>query len=460
MKKLFAMVLAVIMMMSMAAMAESVNARVVLQDEMPPAVVSEINANGDVVVAKICGADGTVLAEILDDGSLELTDVHFRVDTANAVVSERLTNSYEDVMVDIHHSDVDCKEHEHVLRIDINNILAGMNNGMDAYDLVMYELYDVMLNGAAAELLAQTADAYVQVTFELMEHHWAPLIVMYSTDGLEWQVIQHVDGADNRFTVQLPASGTLALLVDGSEAMGIGVSTYVPGTSVPGTPGESGQTTPNFTPSVSGKPAPEMIVTEGANGERYVGYIRNDAGDVEIPVPDENYIVVTPVAERDYVVDIQTHEHLEWAYDSILEVKDVGDLYHEHDYSLIVDPEDHDTIAMDLDAVLDLLGLELTHDQLVVKDLFEVTAYGDYVEYLYDPAYYVDVTFDADLDPSIPVVVIHSSDSVHWHIHPINQFDVAADGSITLKMYDMGAVAFLVEAEETLSEKAAVQSPN
>jgi len=457
MKKFFLMVLAVCMLMSMVAFAEQ---SPVLQDEQPPMVVTYVNEAGEVIAARICDKDGNVLAEIKDDGSLVMTDVHFRETAEIEIVVTRLTNAYNSVMDDVHHADVECKLHDHDVKVDIDTVLSAIDHEMDSHDLVMYEMFDVMIPDEAAALLVD--GNYLELTLEVtQEHQNQPLITIFTGDGTEWMVLPTEDAGEDRFTVRMPKRGTIALLSDGRETMGIGqevqrVVAVIPGEDA----GEYGIDLSNFTPSVSGKSAPQMVTFVGEDGEVYVGYIRNRTGDVEIKVPDRNYILITSVAERNHIVDIQTHEHLEWSYDRIIAAEDVGELYTEHDLSLPLEDHEHGTIAGLLDATLAEMGLDLTHDQLVVKDLFEVSAYGDYLHHLYDEEYYLEVTFDANLDPNKPVVVIHSPDSKHWHVHPIDDVAMNADGTITLQMYDLGAVAFLVEAEEVVNEETAVQSPN
>lgn len=449
MKKFFALVLIVCLMMASMAMGEELVVSDVLQDEQTPAVVAEENEAGELIIAKICDASGAVLAEVKDDGSLVMTDVHQRA-LADKVIAERLTDAYEGVMHDVHYGDVDAIRHEEIVKIDINELLERLGHGQTAHDLVMYELFDVMAYGDAAALLVD--GNYMEMTFELVvEEQSLPLVIIFTPNGTEWEIMDYTAAGDKRFTVRLTQPGTLALLCDGHEAMGIGEKSEKPGHFVPGEAAEDTDHSSNFTPSVSGKDAPEMTTSTGSEGETIVGYIRNSVTGEEIAVPDDNYIIITAVAERDYVMDIQTHEHLEWGYDGVLQAANVGEL--------ISDTEEG-TIAADIEAVLAELGLELTCDQLVVKDLFEVTAYGDYLDYMYDENNHLDITFDADLDPSKPLVAIHSSDSVYWHVHPTEDVALNADGTVTLKMYDLGTVAFLVEKEEIVNAETAVQSPN
>lgn len=441
MKKVLALVLLVCMAATMSVYAFAAE---VLQDQLPPSLIG----------VRLYDAQGNLIEEVMGDGGLLLTDVSAREDGVNVVSLLRLAKAYEQVMDNVHHSDVECLLHDHHdVKVDINAVLNSLNKDIDAHDLVMTELFDLHMPDDMAEKIKD--GGYMEVTVEVALTSAAPLITMFTHDGVNWQVVPSVNDG-NRVTVKLNTSGTLAFLCDGTVFAGIGsdeeVSTYVPGMS--GMLEAGG----NFTPSVSGKPAPQMVPFV-VDGQTYIAYIRNDDGTIEIKVPNRNYIQVTGIAERSYTPDIQTFEHLEWAFNSILNAADVGDLYTTHDMSVTVADADHQTLGAALDAALAQMGFDLTHDQLVVKDLFEVTAYGDFLHYLYDDNFYLEVTFDAQLDPSKPLVVIHSVDSIHWHVHPIEESMLNEDGTVTLHMYDLGAVAFLVPADDKINVEGAVQAP-
>lgn len=458
--------LAVLMMvcMLMTAFSGAAMAAVVMQDEQPPKVVEQIGENGAIVIAKIYDKDGNLITEILNDGSLTIVDVHNRQDDHGSSSISRLTKVYEDIMAQVHHGDVECKLHDHDVKVCVNDVLASLQADLDAHDLVMFELFDVMQSDAIKALLVD--GNYMEVTFETAEQQGLPLITMFSSNGSEWEVLPTTQVNDKQFTVQLRESGTLALMADGNKLMNFGGSSQTPelgdddsnSGQTPGTGSFSDGVNGNFTPSVSGKMGPEFVSFVGEDGKTYVGYIYGKDGKPMMMVADDNYLQVTSVAGRSYIGDIQTYEHLQWAYDSILNAEDVGDLYTEHGDDMIAD-EDHTTLADVLDAVLAQMNLPFNHDQLVVKELFEVTAYGDYLHALYDEESYLKVTFKTTIDPQKPLVVIHSSDSVHWHVHPIEEFAVGEDGTVTLNMYELGVVAFLVEEEYQVDSEGAVQAP-
>ena len=437
MKKFLSLVLAALMLLGSVAMAQTV-----VQDEQPPKLVPAGEVDGAAVLATVYNAQGEVIAQITDEATVILTDAHGREDAENEAVSARLVSSYEGVMGDVHHADVECKLHEHEIKVDINTVLASLEQEIDAHDLVMYALFDVQFSAEVEALLVD--GAYIQITLALEENQPLPLIVLNSDNGVDWSVISYESGAAKQITLKLDASSTVALLADGTKLMGIGEEPEEKETTIPGEGEEGGD---NFTPSATGKPAPELEVIDDEDGNEYVGSIGNNLDDEKVLIPNRNYVLVTSLLESAKNYDVQTYEHLHWAFDSILKAANVGELY----------SDTHEgNIAADLDAVLAQMNLDLTHDQLVVKDLFEVTAYGDYLHYLYDENYYMELTFKTDLNPNQAVIVLHSADSVHWHIHPIEEATVHADGSITLNLYDLGAVALVVENPNPVNNGEAV----
>lgn len=446
MKKFLSLMLLACMLLSATALADFSK---IVQDELPPELVAVRDEATNEIILTVYNAEGEVIATVNHEGDIILTDVHFRAEAVLEDIVIRLTSAYEGVMEDVHHSDVTCELHEHNVKVDINQVLGAIDHeDLDAHDLIMYELYDVKFSEDVEALLVD--GAYIPLTFRVAEGQPLPLIVLESGDGENWTVVPFAVVGEREFTVNMPSSATLALLCDGVQVMGIGQEKewkyVVPGDTITDTEGG------NFTPSVSGKPSPEVVTTVTEDGEVHVGTIYSDDGTQAIPVPDRNYILVTAPIEKEYNIDIQTYEHLEWAYKTILNAEHVCQL-----------PSDsHEgTIAEDLTARLEEMQLDLTCEELVVKDLFEVSAYGDYLHYLYNEDCYLEVTFKTDLDPSKAVIVIHSYDSVNWHLHSIEESLVHEDGSITMKLYDLGTVAILVEADDAVvSLQDAVLSPN
>ena len=321
MKKVFALVLVVCMMLCTAAFAEY---DMILQDELPPAVVTSVNEVGETVAAKIFDAEGNAISEILDDGTVTLVDVYGRKDDHGADSISRLTAAYEGIMAQIHFSDEPCSQHEHEIRVDIDEALAALDKDIDAYDLVMYELFDILDNDSIDALL--TDGSYMELTLEVAEYQTAPIVALFTADGEEWEVLPTYAVNGRRFTVRLAETGAIALLQDGYELIGLGKD-YEEIVIAPEEGDGDENVNENFTPSVSGKSAPQLNSFEGDDGETYIGRMYDAENDEYISVPDKNYVLITAVAERDYIADIQTHEHLAWAYNGVLEAEDVGELH-------------------------------------------------------------------------------------------------------------------------------------
>ena len=437
MKKVIALLMALCLLMTaFAAVAETVESRPVLQDETAPAIVVK-DVNGKKVAATIYDANGNVLAEILDDGSLQLTDVHHR-ETADS----RLGHAYDQLMHDVHFSDVEAIDHDEKLKKDINDSLN--TDELIAYDLLAYEVFDVMINNPEVAALL-TDGAYIEFTVELSEAQSAPLMVKFSEDGEHWKLLEDVVVSGKQVTIRMEKQGVVGFIKPYEVIPG---TTYTYTEEVLGTvPSTSEDDQTIFRPSVSGKPAPELVPTITEGNQIVIGYIHTTETTEPIVLTQEDYLVITPVSESAYVDDVTIHEHLQWSYDAILEAEEVQNIQTD--------------LGAQIDEQLAAGGFEQTHADLVVRDLFDVTYYGEHVEQFYNPESLVELTFEEkELDPTQPLVVLHSHDSISWHVVPIDQVQVNDNGTVTLKLDGLGVVAFLVErAEELPAADQAVSSP-
>jgi len=386
MKKLFALVLVVCMMMTGVAFAE------IVQDELPPVVVG----------AAVKDADGNVVA---DNAAVVLDDIHNRATAANSAV---MVAAYNAAMASHHFSDMDN------LHDELNAVLADIDS--HAYNLVATEMFNVALEGELAEGNAISLTIESECT-----------VAIATADGVEWHVVEAVDNGDGTATINLKQAGVVVLL----QLIAVEEETeaVVEETEVVEESEESEDK--NFTPSVSGKAAPEM--TSSA--------ICDANGEVIVEIPE---LVITALSERDKAIDILTHEHLEWAYDAILAAEDVGDLK----------ASETENIAAAIDAALEGTGLD--HSKVVVKELFELSLYGANIANLYVEGNYTMVTLAVDVDLEAPFVVLCSHNSDNWHVVDAENVTINANGTVTLRLLDLGSIAFLVEAEAD----AAVVSPN
>lgn len=452
MKKWMSLVLAVGMLLASAvgAGAEQTTEGVILQDMKAPELVAQAASDGTAAYAVLSDANGNEVGAIADLAQIGIVDVSERLSAADEAVSARLSSSYDDMMLDVHFSDVKSQKHEGDLKIDINEALSSQD--LLAYDLVMYEKFDLTLYGDYADYLT-TEGGSVKMTFKLQDWQPAPIMVVSSPDGKEWHIVEDVvNNGDQTITISFTELGTVAFLLTQEKVIAL-TETYqdiilasTEGTEIYASPMMHRM----FTPSVSGKPAPSLIAFT-VDGEVYIASIQNRTKTTYVPVANDLKLVITPVSMRDYVVDIQNHEHLEWAYAQILNAQTLNDLPVE---------EGAEGLGASVDALLSAMNTGLTYQDLIVRDLFEVTMYGEDLDYFYDNDQYLEAEFDVDLVQGEPLVVLVSDDSATWSVLPAEDVTVNASGSVTVRLSELGTVAFAVQAEDqSINMEGAVMSP-
>ena len=267
-----------------------------------------------------------------------------------------------------------------------------------------HDLYDLMHAAAdcdfaskgfmAHEKFALLVDgaAMIEATFALED--WYNVDAVYSTaDGTNWAPAEFTLNADRTITVKTVPGVVVFLSVAEVGAGALPTMTVTVESD-------------NFTPSVSAKPAPVMVSCA----------IVDSKGNV---VDDEKGVMVeiTPVASRHYTKDINVYDKLTASFEEIMNAKSLSDL-----------------------------GLNGV-DGMVVRDLFEVTMYGDA---LHGGIFNLEVTVEADA----PDAVALKGDNGWKLIDSANIVD-NGNGTITLKLDEVGTVAFLT----AVAAQNAVNSP-
>lgn len=209
----------------------------------------------------------------------------------------------------------------------------------------------------------------------------------------------------------------------------------------------------DFTPSVTYKPVPELTGQADDIGQ-IVGFTETDKeetgklylinGELYVIAEgvhdgvehDQPCLLITPLAEVVDSTEIpeESRERLQWIYAQILEQG--MDFF-----------SDCEGLLEDLKA---LLGEDATLDDLVVKDLFDVSVLCDPLEaYLNPQGTTVCLDFKTDIAPGTYVTLV-SYKGGKWNM--IERVEVAEDGSVTCDTFEnFCPVAILVE-------KAAVET--
>ena len=134
-----------------------------------------------------------------------------------------------------------------------------------------------------------------------------------------------------------------------------------------------------FTPSVTNKPAPEIVPVQGEDGKIHIGKIIDGNGEV-IGYVDEGCLIITPVSEVDSSVDIPEASRiiLKDVYAKLL------------DGSMTIPYEKHNA---NLDA-----------SKMVIRDLFDATFVCTECPAMLEPEGVVlELIFDLNVEPGVDV---------------------------------------------------------
>lgn len=188
-----------------------------------------------------------------------------------------------------------------------------------------------------------------------------------------------------------------------------------------------------FTPSVTAKPAPEVVANKGTGeGAAKAPVIEVvDHQDTQVDTFDVVHVEVTPVAEKD---EKHVDEEVKTALTEAFEVLSAADV------KLVeVMPELATVVAEAAKEDASLKDFDVNN--LVVKDLFNVAVSDELAKVLETEGHSVKLTFDAKIAKNQFVAVMVCVDG-KWI--PVD-FVVNADGSITCTMDVVGVVAILVK---------------
>ena len=125
------------------------------------------------------------MMQLTDAGLLQMKDIHQRTQQLLPEAARRLNKAYELMMTHVHFSDVASAISLENLKAEINAALASRD--MSAYNLMMFELFDVTLLGENAAALKD--GAVLEFTVKPNEMGVSPLLVAFSPDGENWQLL-------------------------------------------------------------------------------------------------------------------------------------------------------------------------------------------------------------------------------------------------------------------------------
>lgn len=410
MKKLISVVLTICMLvlaMGMAAAEETI-----YNNGEAPELIKVTEAQNAAAVIK--DAQGNVVAAIPDDGQLKIVYVGDR-DEATEEIKALLTKSLATLIQDEHIADSASKLETDLFYVEIPEDYAGY-----------------LADGGVAEMVFKP----------LIMQDVSELLVLTTVDGETWTEAPSVAfNGDGTVTVGVNGNCVVAFVITHGDF----ITVYGNKTTIE--EDVEDETNPNFTPSVTGKPDPELVEVE-VEDETGIAVVIDPEGEVVELLTDRNKIIVTPLFERVYNPDVVTYEHLQWAYDTICTAPDLGGLTN-------VDGEG--TLGEEIDRRLEGTGLDRM--DMTVSDLFEVTVYGDYQQLLQN-GNRLEVTLDRTFRQDEVLMVLCAIDIENWHVVEDQYVTINADGTLTLSLEHQGVFALLVERlDADMDAEGAVMAP-
>jgi len=184
-----------------------------------------------------------------------------------------------------------------------------------------------------------------------------------------------------------------------------------------------------FVPSITYKPAPEIVPVYDENGNPYIAVIKDENGDV-IDLVEAGCLIVTPIAhvwDEEIFVPKEIEDLLLYLYTSL------------NDGSMEIPYEKHDA--------------GLVSENMAIRDLFDARwGCEEHPKMLAPKGVVLELTFDLGIMPDVEVFV-QSYDEATGIWEPIVSTVNNGDGTLTCVFEHLCGIEFSVEIERT-PEKA------
>ena len=180
-----------------------------------------------------------------------------------------------------------------------------------------------------------------------------------------------------------------------------------------------------FVPSITNKGAPELVVIDIVDGKEVVGFITDAEGN-QLSTEYLDCLIISSITEALNDADLPegVKEVLLKVYDEFVKGAKLSD------------------VCPDLaDIVKEKWGKDKTPDDLVIKDLFDVTDYCDDINEHLNGGAVLDLTFDLGIGAGTFITAMVYVDG-KWV--PVKNCINNGDGTVTVEFTDICPVAFLV----------------
>lgn len=180
----------------------------------------------------------------------------------------------------------------------------------------------------------------------------------------------------------------------------------------------------DFTPSVQGKNAPDVVITEDENGNEVVANIIDESGDV-IEQVYTTEITITPVSKSD-----EAPEEIKGALDKA--------------YQQINSAASLTELVPEMPEFLGNISDDLIVENLVVRDLFDVTV-DEETKALLEAGNSIQLSFKLGVAADEFVVCLHNYSEDLWEVIDNDKVKNNGDGTVTVEFTSLSPIAFAVQ---------------
>ena len=197
----------------------------------------------------------------------------------------------------------------------------------------------------------------------------------------------------------------------------------------------------NFTPSVEQKESPEVVTTTDSKGEEVAAVI-TDSENKEVAGVPVGEIVVTSVAGASKATE-EIKEVLQAAQKQIKEATKIEELIPEQKEELTKAVED--------------AGLKV--ENLVVRDLIDVTLTGEYKDHLDAEGNTITLTFKLGIGANEFLKVLHNYEADKWEMIASDRVKVQENGDVSVTFDSLSPIAFVVDKAEHAGPVEPAETP-
>lgn len=187
-----------------------------------------------------------------------------------------------------------------------------------------------------------------------------------------------------------------------------------------------------FTPSVQGKEAPSIVITQNENGEDVGAKIVDVNGKVVKEVKKKQ-IIITPLAKANDA-PVKIKEELTKAYAQIKEVTSLEEL------------------VPQISEFLSKASENIKAEDMVVRDLFDVEI-DDATRELLKDGNSIEIVFDLGVSADEFVVCLHNIGGDRWEVIDDNKVTNNGNGTVSVQFTSLSPIAFAVQKSGTTVEK-------